>query len=78
MSTIRSANLYVTPQLNGWLRWVAAIDESTADALAEKLLRESLLGRYPNLVEVEAEFSAKRGKLNDEAVEKLKANEPNA
>jgi len=72
----RDANLYITPQLHRWLKWLAdmRMDESpniTADAVAEELLRKAIMAQLPDIEAVEAEYWKIRRKLDADAVAKL-------
>jgi hypothetical protein len=82
MNTIRSSNLYVSSQVQRWLKWMAEIESEagaeaesqrvTPDALAEKILREHILAKYPGMDKVEHAYWEARGRLDDMAVKELK------
>lgn len=70
----RASNLYVSTQLYRWLKWMAEMrGETTADGMAEELLRNAILSQLPDIESVEGEYWAARHKLDSEAVEKLKS-----
>ena len=79
--TIRSATIYVSPQLARWLSWLAQMEAEgeenkafkvTADSIAEKILREAILQMQPDIQQLESEYWTARNKLDDEMVAKLK------
>jgi hypothetical protein len=86
MNTIRSSNLYVSSQVQRWLKWMAEIESKrdteyespdvpvrvTPDSLAEKILREHILSKYPGMDKVEHDYWEARGRLDDMAVKELK------
>lgn len=46
--------------------------KSTADSVAEKIMREYILSKYPDIQQLEAGYWTARGKLDDEMVKQLK------
>lgn len=69
---IRSKTIAITPSLDKWLRWVAAVEGKTAESIAEQILRDELLLKYPNLQKVQDAYEVENVKLWNEAADKLK------
>ena len=81
MSAIRTNNIYISSQLHRWLKWLAEMDpdgKETSDGIAEALLRELLLTRFPDIEQLESEYWTARNKLDKEITNKLKQQQTNA
>lgn len=75
MTPIRTNNLYISSQLNRWLKWAAELEPEktvTPDSLAEYIVRKRLVEMYPDIEKVEADYWTARNKLDSETVNKLK------
>ena len=78
---IRTNNIYISSQLHRWLKWLADMETpgetekpfmATQDSMAEKIMREYILNKYPAIQQLEAEYWTARSKLDEETVNKLK------
>ena len=72
----RSSNLYISPQLHRWLKWLAEmrVEESpniTPDAVAEEILRKAIVAQLPGIEAAEADYWKARRKLDADTVGKL-------
>lgn len=81
MSQIRSNNLYISSQLHRWLKWISELEQpmesskpamATIDSKAEHILRDYIIGMYPEIEQLEADYWTARNKLDSETVNKLK------
>jgi len=69
---IRSKSIAITPHMDRWLRFASTLQNSTAEAIADQILTEALLTKYPKLKEIEDSYTVGRAKLWNEAADKLK------
>lgn len=79
--SVRSATLYIRPAIRRWLEWACHLEQMespddppmTQEQMAEELIRDGILAKWPGIQTLDEEYWAGRKALIESLDAKLKA-----
>ncbi len=72
----RGNEIYVSASVSRWLAWLSKLDpenRTPPDAIADTMLREAILNKYPHIESITDKYWQSRKVADSEAIEQLKS-----